>query len=38
MELISVDDFETHEMAAGVQPADEAHSSAGYGVAPGQVA
>jgi len=37
MELISVDDFDTHEMAAGAQPAADAGED-GYAVAPGQVA
>ncbi|HET7810375.1 MAG TPA: acyl-CoA dehydrogenase [Steroidobacteraceae bacterium] len=36
MELISVDDFETHEMAAGA--GGDAQEGAGFGVASGQVA
>ena len=35
MEIISVDDFDTHEMAAGEQPNA---GERGYAEAPGQVA
>jgi acyl-CoA dehydrogenase len=38
MELISVDDFETHEMAAGAQPAESRSPGSDYREASGQVA
>jgi acyl-CoA dehydrogenase len=38
MELLSVDDFETHEMAAGMQPAESRGADDDYREAPGQVA
>ena len=37
MDLIGVDDFETHELVAGAQPAEARGSGGEYG-APGQVA
>ena len=38
MELIGVDDFETHEMAAGAQAPESQSSGDDFQVAPGQVA
>jgi acyl-CoA dehydrogenase len=37
MEIISVDDFEPHELAAQAEPDESAHGG-GFGMAPGQVA
>jgi len=38
MELIGVDDFETHEMAAGAQAPEAGAAGEDFQVAPGQVA
>ena len=38
MELISVDDFDTHELAARGTPESDAQGGSGFGVASGQVA